>query len=133
MATARMQNFSSVDAYIASQPKELQPKLEQLRQTIRKAAPEAEEGISYGMPSYKLHGPLAYFAASKNHLGFYPTPLAIEAFQTELTGYDFAKGTVRLPQDKPLPLKLIADMVKFRAKQNQEKARLKVQTKKAKA
>jgi len=125
-----MQAFKSVDDYIAAQPKDLQPKLIQLRQTIRKNAPTAEEGIGYGMPAYKLGGPLVYFASFKNHFGFFPTPGGVEAFKNELAEYETSKGTVRFPQDKPLPLKLIADMVKFRVRQNEEKASLKAKARK---
>lgn len=125
-----MQAFKSVDDYIASQPQDLQPKLNRLRQIIRKAAPRAEEGIGYGMPAYKLSGPLVYFAGFKNHFGFFPTPGGVEAFKNELAGYDTSKGTVRFPQDKPLPAKLIADIVKFRVKQNEEKTLLKAKAKK---
>lgn len=132
MNSSRMQKLDTVDAYIESQPKELRPKLEQLRQAIRKAAPKAEEGIGYGMPSYKLHGPLVYFACFKNHFGFFPMPGAIAAFKEKLSAYELAKGTVRFPHDKPLPTKLISDMVKFRIKQNEEKAALKQVAKKKK-
>lgn len=125
-----MQEFKNVDDYIAAQPEDVQTKLEQLRQTIRKAAPKADEGISYGMPSYKLHGPLVYFGAAKTHIGFYPTADGIEAFKNELSDYDFSKGTIRLPNDKPLPVRLIRDIVKFRIARNEEKASL--TTKKAK-
>ena len=133
MATTRMQAFSSVDEYIASQPQTLQPKLTKLREIIRKAAPKAEESIAYGMPAYKHHGPLVYFACFKQHFGLFPMPSVIEAFRKDLDGYELSKGTVRLPHDKPLPAKLIAQMVKFRAKQNDEKAALKATTKKNKA
>ena len=125
MATTRMQAFASVDDYIAAQPLALQPKLAQLRSIIRKAAPKAEESIAYGMPAYKHHGPLVYFACFKQHFGLLPMPSVIEAFRKELAGYALSKGTVRLPHKEPLPAKLIAQMVKFRAKQNEEKAALK--------
>lgn len=128
-----MQKVDTVDAYMALQPKDLQEKLEQLRKTIRKAAPKSEEGIGYGMPSYKLQGPLVYFAYFKNHIGFFPMPDAISAFKEKLSGYELAKGTVRFPHDAPLPVKLIADMVKFRVKQNEEKAALKQLARKKKA
>ena len=87
MATTRMQAFASVDDYIAAQPQALQPKLVQLREIIRKAAPKAEECISYGMPAYKHHGPLVYFACFKQHFGFFPMPSVIEAFRKDLDGY----------------------------------------------
>lgn len=133
MATTRIQAFASVDDYIAAQPQALQIKLAQLRKIIRKAAPKADESIAYGMPAYKHHGPLVYFALFKQHLGLYPTPSAIAAFQKELAGYEVAKGTVRLPLEEPLPVNLITDVVKFRVKENEEKAALKAKAKKTKA
>lgn len=133
MPTARMQAFETVDAYISAQPAALQKKLVQIRQIIRKTAPKAEEGISYGMPAYKLHGPLVYFANLKSHFGLYAMPATIEAFKNELAAYETSKGTIRLPHDKPLPVKLITDMIKFRVKQNEEKAAQKPNAKKAKA
>ena len=133
MDSSRIQKVHTVDAYISSQPKELQAKLEQLRQTIRKSAPKAEEGIGYGMPSYKWQGPLVYFACFKNHFGFFPMPAAIAAFKEKLSAYELAKGTVRFPHNVPLPVKLIADIVKFRVRQNEEKAALKQMAKTKKA
>lgn len=130
---SRMQEFKTVNDYIAGQPKGLQAKLEQLRQTIRKAAPKAEESIAYGMPAYKLHGPLVYFGNTKHHFGLYAMPTSVEAFKDVLAGYDLSKGTIRLPHDKPLPLKLIKDIVKFRIAQNEEKAALKAKPNRAKA
>lgn len=129
----RMQDFKTVDDYIASQPQSIQPKLQQLRQLIRKAAPKAGESISYGMPAYTLHGPLLYFGGFKNHIGLYAMPATIEMFKKELSAYELSKGTIRLPQDKPLPTKLITEMVKFRVKQNEEKTAAKAKTPKAKA
>ena len=126
-----MQVFKSVDDYIAAQPEDLQPKLKQIRQIIKKAAPKAEEGIGYGMPAYKLAGPLVYFANFKNHFGFFPTPGGVDAFKNELAAYETSKGTVRFPQDKALPIKLISDIVKFRVIQNEEKAASKAAAKKS--
>lgn len=131
-----MHQLDSIDAYIAAQPAGQQPTLHKLRELIKKAAPKAEEGISYGMPTFKYLGrPLVYFAAFKNHYGFFPQPKAIEAFKTELAAYDTAKGTIRLPQDKPLPSKLLTAIVKFRVKENEQKAvgKNKANTQKAKA
>ena len=134
MATSRMQQLDSIDAYIAAQPQEQQPALQKLRELIRKAAPKAEEGISYGMPTFKYRGsPLVYFAAFKHHYSFFPQPKAIEAFKAELAAYDTAKGTIRLPHDKPLPAKLLTAIVKFRVKENEEKAERKSQAKPSKA
>jgi len=89
-----------------------------MRQTIRKAAPEAVEAISYGMPALKLNGNLVYFAAFKDHIGFYPVPSGIEAFSVELAPYVTGKGTIRFPLDQPVPLDLVAKVVKFRVKEN---------------
>jgi uncharacterized protein YdhG (YjbR/CyaY superfamily) len=110
--------YSTVDEYIAGFPKDIQDKLQKLRQTVRKAAPEAEEVISYQMPALKLHGIMAYFAAFKNHIGFFPTASGIAAFKNDLASYETTKGTVRFPLDKPLPLSLIGKIVKYRAKEN---------------
>jgi len=93
-----------------------------LRKTIKTAAPAAEEVISYNMPAIKQNGILVYYAAYKAHIGFYPTPSAIEAFKKELSKYESSKGAVRFPLDQPLPLSLITRIVKFRIKLNQEKA-----------
>lgn len=108
------------DAYIAAQPEDQRGLLEQLRQTIRKAAPGAEEVISYQMPAFRYHGMLVYFAAWKNHIGFYPAG-AIKVFDKELSAYGVSKGTIRFPIDKPLPLGLISKIVKFRVKENEAK------------
>lgn len=107
-----------VDEYIAMQPPDVRDILEKLRLTIKKAAPKAEEGISYTMPSYKFLGVLVYFGAYKTHIGFYPTGNGIRAFKKELSAYEGSKGTVRFPIDKPLPLGLISKIVKFRVKEN---------------
>ena len=109
-----------VDAYIAGAPKEVRGKLEELRATIRKAAPDAEERISYGMPYYGYRGRLAYFGLFKKHIGLYvPTPV-IEQHKKELKGYVTAKATVRFPIDKPLPVALIKKLVKARLKRNEK-------------
>ncbi|MET7001508.1 iron chaperone [Chitinophaga defluvii] len=109
---------ANIDEYIAGFPKETQQLLETVRTTIKKAAPEAEEAISYAIPTFKLHGNLVHFAAFKNHIGFYPAPRGIEAFKKELAVYEGGKGTVQFPIDQPLPLGLISKIVKFRAKEN---------------
>ncbi|MDX9882418.1 MAG: DUF1801 domain-containing protein [Prolixibacteraceae bacterium] len=114
--------FSNIDEYIARFPEEIRAILEELRQTIRDAAPEAEETISYQMPTFRLNGNLVHFAAYKNHIGFYPAPSGIEAFQKELSAWKWAKGSVQFPVDKPLPLKLIASIVGFRASENKKRA-----------
>ncbi|HMV48401.1 MAG TPA: DUF1801 domain-containing protein [Blastocatellia bacterium] len=113
---------NTVDDYIAGFPTDVQAMLEKIRATVRKAAPKAEETISYMMPAFKLHGALVYFAAYKNHIGFYPGPGGIDAFKEELSAYELSKGTIRFPLDKPVPLTLIGKIVKFRVQQNLEKA-----------
>ena len=115
----------TIDEYIARFPKEIQELLETIRITIREAAPDAEETISYQMPTFKLKGNLVHFAAYKNHIGFYPTPSGIEKFRDELSAYNGAKGSVQFPIDQPLPLDLISKIVKFRAAENLEKAKAK--------
>lgn len=115
--------FNNIDTYIASFPKETQKILDQLRATIRKAAPEAEETINYAIPTFTLNGNLVHFAAFKNHIGFYPTPSGIEAFKKELSVYEGAKGSVKFPIQKPLPFDLITEIVKFRVKENLQKTK----------
>lgn len=119
----------TITEYIAGFPPEVQEKLETIRATIRKAAPKAEEAISYMMPTFKLHGNLVHFAAFKNHIGFYPGASGIAAFQEELAGYETSKGTVQFPLDKRVPLTLITKIVKFRVQQNLDKAAAKAASK----
>jgi uncharacterized protein YdhG (YjbR/CyaY superfamily) len=114
--------FSSIDAYIATFPKDIQEILNALRATIRAAAPDAEETISYQMPTFRLKGNLVHFAVHKNHIGFYPTPSGIAAFQEELSAYKGAKGSVQFPLDQPLPLDLVQRIVRFRVEENQTAA-----------
>jgi len=114
--------YVSIDEYIATFPEEIQKILEELRATIKGAAPGAQEKISYQMPAFALKGILVYFAAWKNHIGFYPTSSGTQAFKNELSIYESAKGSVRFPLDKPLPLELIRKIVKFRVAENLEKA-----------
>jgi uncharacterized protein YdhG (YjbR/CyaY superfamily) len=113
-----MKSYKNVDAYIADQPKQIQDLLEKLRATIRKAAPKSDESISYGMPAYKFYRPLVYFGAFKDHIGFFPTPSAINHFAEQLKDYYTAKGTVHFEFSKPLPVRLVADIVKFRIHEN---------------
>src|SRR4030042_2685701 len=110
--------FKTVDEYIATFPENVQNILEEMRQAIRESAPEAEEAISYQMPTFKLNGNLVWFAAFKNHIGFYPKTSAIEAFKEELSDYEVSKGTVRFPLDKRIPFDLVKKMVKYRVKEN---------------
>jgi uncharacterized protein YdhG (YjbR/CyaY superfamily) len=113
----------SIDDYVERFPREVQQLLEKMRRTIRKAAPTAEETISYGIPAFTLNGTLVWFAAFKKHIGFYPGAGAILAFKKELPAYKGAKGSVQFPLDKPLPIALMSRIVKFRVKQNSSKAK----------
>lgn len=117
--------FKTVDQYISAFPKQTQSLLKELRETIKKAAPQAEEKISYNMPAFRLDGMLVYFAGYKGHIGFYPMPSAIMAFKKELAGYETSKGTIQFPLDKKLPLTLIKNIVKFRILENREKLAMK--------
>jgi len=113
--------FKSIDEYIAAQPVKVRATLKNLRQTIKKAAPDAEEIISYQMLAYKFQEVLVYFAAFKNHFGFYPTSSAVKAFKEKLSSFEISKGAIKFPLDKPVPVKLITEIVKFRVKKNLEK------------
>ncbi len=112
----------TIDEYIAGFPRDVQEILAKIRMTIRKAAPGAAETIKYRMPNFTLNGDLVYFAAFKKHIGFYPIPTGIEAFQKELSVYQQGKGSVQFPLDKPIPYALISRIVKFRVKENLERA-----------
>ena len=116
---------TTIDEYIATFPADAQAILQKVRDTIRKAAPQAEEAISYQMPTFKLNGNLVHFAAFKNHIGFYPVPSGIEKFKKELSTYKGAKGSVQFPLDRPIPYGLIGRIVKFRVKENLSKAKAK--------
>jgi uncharacterized protein YdhG (YjbR/CyaY superfamily) len=112
--------FKDIDEYIHSFPPDVQKILEQLRKIIHENAPDAEETISYGMPTFKLNGNLVHFAALEHHIGFYPTPSGIEAFEKELAPYKHAKGSVQFPLDKPIPYDLVKRIVQFRVKESLE-------------
>ena len=112
----------NVENYIKSFPEESQKLLKTVRETVKKAAPEAMEVISYSMPAYKLNGILVWFAAHTNHIGFYPGASGIAAFKKELANYKSAKGSVQFPFNQPLPLDLITRIVKFRVNENLLKA-----------
>lgn len=124
MATSRKRP-NDFDDYLNRFPKEVQQRLQKMRLTVKRAAPQAKEKISYGIPSFTLNGMLVWFAAFKNHIGFYPRTSAIAAFKKELSVYKGAKGSVQFPFDKPLPLALISRMVKFRVKENLSKGKKK--------
>ena len=115
----------SIDEYIAGFPPDVQETLQEIRRTIRKAAPDAEETIKYGIPTFTLKGNLVHFAAYKKHIGFYPTPTGIEKFKSELSVYESSKGAVQFPLDRPIPHDLIGKIVKFRVKENLERAEAK--------
>jgi uncharacterized protein YdhG (YjbR/CyaY superfamily) len=111
-----------IDGYIAGFPADVQKLLNQVRTTIKKAAPEAEEAIKYAIPAFVFNGDLVYFAAFKNHIGFYPAPTGSEAFKKELSIYKTGRGSVQFPLDEPMPLDLMTKIVQFRLKENAAKA-----------
>jgi uncharacterized protein YdhG (YjbR/CyaY superfamily) len=115
----------NIDEYIAGFPPETQKLLTEVRQAIKEVAPESEETISYQMPAFRLNGILVYFAAFKNHIGFFPTNSGVEAFKDELSRYKGGKGSIQFPFSEPLPLGLIKDIVKFRVAENIYKTGLK--------
>jgi uncharacterized protein YdhG (YjbR/CyaY superfamily) len=117
--------FTTVDEFIALYPAPIRAGLNLLRKTIKTAAPGAEEMISYQMPAYKLKGMLAFFSATKEHYGFYPTASPIIAFREKLKSYETSKGTIRFPLDKPIPVKLVTEIVKWKAKENLLKEKIK--------
>jgi len=112
---------TTVDAYIANFPEEVQILLAQVRSTVKQAAPDAEERISYAMPGYYLNGHLVFFATFKNHVGFYATPTGHEAFAEELAKYKQGKGSVQFPLNQPMPFDLIKRIVEFKVKEQMEK------------
>ena len=114
---------NDIDKYISGFPEEVQIILEEIRTTIRQAAPDATEMIKYAMPTFVLNGNLVHFAAFKNHIGFYPVPSGIEAFKNELSVYKGAKGSVQFPINEPIPLAIISKIVKFRVNENLQKAK----------
>ena len=114
--------YNNIDEYISTFPGDIQAILQKVRLTIREAAPQAQEAISYQMPTFKLEGNLVHFAAHPKHIGFYPAPSGIEHFQNELTGYVTSKGAIQFPIDQPIPFDLIGRIVKFRVQENLEKA-----------
>ena len=119
-----------IDEYIAGFPKDVQKILSKIRSTIKKAAPKAEEAISYQIPTFRLNGNLIHFAAYKNHIGLYPAPRAVEKFKKELERYGSSKATIKFPLDEPVPYDLITKIVEFRVKQNSEKPKTRSPAKK---
>jgi uncharacterized protein YdhG (YjbR/CyaY superfamily) len=125
---------TSIDEYIAAYPAEVQARLEQIRATIRKAAPQARERISYAIPTFSQCGNVVHFAAYEHHIGFYPGPSAVKHFRKELAAYESAKGSVQFPLNRPMPLGLIGKIARFRVKENLAKyATLDAQPKKKKS
>jgi len=113
----------TIPEYIARFPEHVRGILEELRRVIRETAPAAEEAISWGMPTFRLHGNLVHFAAYKHHIGFYPGSSAIDAFRVDLSPYKHSKGTVQFPIDKPIPFDLVRKIVRYRVKENSEKGK----------
>jgi uncharacterized protein YdhG (YjbR/CyaY superfamily) len=117
--TTPKKGFKTIDEYITSFPKNVQAILQQVRQVIKETAPQAQEIISYSMPAFKQSGILVWFAAFKNHIGFFPKASAMEAYKEKLSSYQTRKGTIRFPLDKPIPVELIKEIVRFRVKEDQ--------------
>jgi uncharacterized protein YdhG (YjbR/CyaY superfamily) len=115
------EKFENVDLYIAAFPKHIQERLQEVRAIVQKTAPKAEEVISYNMPAFRLNGMLVFFAGYKAHIGFYPTPSGIKAFEKELKMYVTSKGAIQFPLESKLPVTLIKNIVKFRMAENEEK------------
>ncbi len=123
-----MKSYKDITGYIKSFPKDVQLTLETLRATIKKSAPNTEEAIKYGIPTFVLNGNLVHFGAYKNHIGFYPASSGVSAFAKELSKYETSKGTVQFPLDQKLPLTLITKIVKWRVKENLERQTRKSQS-----
>lgn len=115
---AARNEVESIDLYLKQFSPDVVAKLQMLRKTIQTLAPQAEEAIRYGMPTFRLNGNLIHFAAYENHIGLYPTPAPIKAFAKELKSYKTTKGAIQFPIDKPLPTMLIKKIVKYRVQQN---------------
>jgi uncharacterized protein YdhG (YjbR/CyaY superfamily) len=124
--------FKSIDEYHSMFPDHVAALLEDLRETIRQAAPKAEEVISYNMPAFKQHGVLVYYAAAKAHIGFYPTGSPVAVFKEELSKYKTSKGAIQFPIDGPIPKTLVKKIVKYRLAEDKENAAAKAKKKKTK-
>ena len=127
---SKMKAYSTVDEYIALAEPKVKKALKDIRKTIKTTAPKAEEVISYQIPGYKYHGMLVFFAAWKDHISLYPAPWSAESLKKEMSVYKGSKGTIKFPIDEPMPLALIKKMVKYRVKENEERAALKRSIKK---
>lgn len=122
MKTKSTDTPKNIDEYIARVPSDVRKQMQKIRATIKKAAPTAEEAISYQIPTFKLNGKnLIHFAAFTNHIGLYPAPRGVDEFKEELSVYDGGKGTVQFPFDQPIPVELISRIVKFRVRQAAKK------------
>ena len=130
MKTTANTKFKTVDEYLSAVPPTTRSILQKLRKTIKQESPRAEEVVSYNIPAFKLNGILVFYAAHRDHIGFYPTPSGIEAFKKELSDYEGAKGSIKFPIDKPIPFALISKIVKFRMQENLRKAGAKEKKKK---
>jgi uncharacterized protein YdhG (YjbR/CyaY superfamily) len=118
-------DYTSIDQYISTFPVSTQEILHELRAAIRESAPDAGEKISYQMPTFFQNGNLVHFAAYKNHIGFYPTPSGVRAFEAELKNYKTSKGAIQFPIDQPIPIELIKRIVKFRVQENSARSKKK--------
>lgn len=116
-----MKSYKSIDEYISTFLDEIQTKLKEIREAVKQKAPQASEKISYGMPTFYLNGSLVHFAAFKMHIGFFPAPSGIEAFEKELSKYRTGKGTLQFPYNQEVPMELIRKVVKFRVEENSKK------------
>lgn len=116
---------NEIDDFIAKYPPDVQQILQKIRGIVREVAPEAQEKLNYGIPTFTLNGNLVHYSAFKNHVGFYPTPSGMEKFKTQLSKYEGAKGSVKFPLDQPIPYELIRKITEFRVKEQQAKARKK--------
>lgn len=115
--------YKDIDDYISTFPPDVQRVLQEMRQAIKESAPDAEEVISYRLPAFRQNGILVWFGAFKDHIGIFPKASGIEAFRDRLAGYEVSKGTIRFPLNKPIPLGLVKEIVKFRAKENMTEKR----------
>ncbi|GAA0722553.1 hypothetical protein GCM10008905_14180 [Clostridium malenominatum] len=122
--------FKSIDEYILQFSPEVQEKLQSLRNVIKESAPDAEEKMSWQMPTFALYGNLVHFAAHKKHIGFYPGPSGIDTFKLKLSEYKWSKGAVQFPIEKPLPYELIGEIVRFRVAENIKEAESKLKKRK---
>ncbi len=121
IAISALMPIKTIDEYIGTFPTDIQSRLNEIRKIIQESAPNSEEAMAYGIPTFKLSGNLVHFAGYTTHIGFYPTPSGITKFKKELEKFPSAKGSVQFPHNKPLPKKIISDIVKFRIQENLSK------------